>query len=138
MLVPKDASLTSLENETYKVVNVPVNYLRGGYTVDKDVIRLEEDEREGDKNVFDFWMSTSAGTTRNVEVHYVNAAKIPIKSGSVYTFVFDKQSGVKGGVEFSFDAPAGFKWRESGKSTFVYKNEDPEKRIELHLTLEQI
>ena len=131
------ATLVSIAGDTKKTVYPRINYKRAGYATDTDAI-LSESGTEFGKTVFDAWLTTSAGEEKSIVFTYDNPEKIPLRSGSVYTFVFDRQAGVRGGVDFTFEAPAGFKWQQSDKPSYEYKSDNPDARITIVLTLQEI
>lgn len=135
--VPKGAKLVSLTGNTSKTVYPRINYSHAGYATDTDVSAGANGEEFG-RTFFDGWLTTKAGEEKQIVFSYDNPEKVPLKNGSVYNFIFDRQSGVRGGVNFIFEAPAGFKWQESDKPTYEYNNDDPGKRIIIALTLQDI
>ncbi|HEY4523674.1 MAG TPA: DUF4012 domain-containing protein [Candidatus Paceibacterota bacterium] len=134
---PRGAKLISLTGDTQKTVYPRINYKHAGYAIDTDVAAAMNGEEFG-KTFFDGWLTTKAGEEKQIVFSYDNLERISLRNGTVYTFVFDRQSGVRGGVDFVFESPAGFKWQESNKPTYEYKNDDPEKRITISLTLREI
>lgn len=131
------AKLVSLMGETEKTVYPRINYKHAGYATDTDVV-AEESSESPSKAFFDGWLTTLAGTEKKIVFSYDNSEKVSLRDGATYTFIFDRQSGVRGGVNFNFEAPAGFKWRESDKPTYEYKNDDPAGRTTITLTLQEI
>ena len=138
LLTPKDSKLQEIKNETERVVRAPIDYAKSGYAVDSDIKLLESEGRESGKNVFSAWRYTDPGKTSTITFSYERIAALNPKDGATYQFVFDKQSGVTGGITYTLHAPPGFRFAESGKSIFEYANENPPARITLDLTLEEI
>jgi len=137
ILAPKDSSPGDISGNTVKTV-WPYAYDKKIYQADPDVVLLEKNGEESGKTVFGAWITTEAGTTRTIKFSYQNPYQIEIKKGGKYQFIFDRQSGVKGGVEFNVVAPGGYKWMESDSTTYVYKNDNPDKRIVFELTLAEL
>ena len=64
----------------------------------------------------------------------VQTCALPI---SRYQFVLDKQSGVESSLDYKVSAPAGYIWKESGKSLYEYNSEGKTLpgRLKISLTL---
>ncbi len=93
---------------------------------------------ESNKSVFSTWMSVPGGTTKKLEVQYMNPVKINLGPVSIpYLFVFDKQSGANTSLDVLLEAPPGYRWAESGGSVFNYVTASPPRRVSLPLTLIQ-
>lgn len=91
------------------------------------------------KSVFGTWFNVPAGETKTIEFRYQTAGdnKLDIQSGKVYTFIFERQSGVNSKLNVTISAPLGYYWRESKSPIFSYENNDLESRVFLYLTLER-
>lgn len=126
------------------------DYMNDGY-VENEILKSIEDTKRFlpdfntwrmqafGKTVFATWWEVPAGNTKELDVRYhTPASKLnAVVPGKVYTFVFDKQSGVNTGLSVSITAPLKYTWKESGNSVFTYTNPNPEKRIVFTLTLEK-
>lgn len=138
VLTPLGAGLAEIQGETERVISAKENYSASGYTTDLDIALLERENRESGKNVFAAWRYTNPGKTSALTFSYIRDSAVKPKDGATYQFVFDKQSGVTGGITYNLQAPLGFRWRESGSSAFSYVNENPPARLVIDLTLEEI
>lgn len=138
ILTPPNTQLTEINGETKRTVQSPINYNASSYTTDQDVALLEREGIEHGKNMLAAWSYVNPGETREIAFSYKRDFVIEPKSGAKYQFVFDKQSGVKGGISYTVQAPPGFRWRESESPIFEYKNESPPARIIIDLTLEEV
>lgn len=138
ILTPLGTDLTDLQGETERVMSSGSNYNGSKYVTDPDIKLLEREGQESGKNVFAAWRYTNPGKTSAVTFKYERTLAIELKDGATYQFVFDKQSGVVGGISYTLEAPPGFKWKQSGSSIFEYKNDDPPARVVVDLTLEKI
>jgi hypothetical protein len=83
------------------------------------------------------WMHTLPGATKEVKATYALSHPINLKTGSTYTFVFEKQSGVESLLNYSLIAPPGYRWAESNSRLFTYSNDDLPSRLTLMLTLQK-
>ncbi|MEK7146857.1 MAG: DUF4012 domain-containing protein, partial [Patescibacteria group bacterium] len=130
-----------------KIVNSPLDYEKEGYSYDAQIKAVEDTfEWHPDSQVYSFkeygrsgfggWFTVVAGKSRTFELKYENFFQP--KPDKIYQFIFDKQSGVKGGIKLDIEAPAGFKWLESNSALFQYENINPEARIIINLTLKEI
>lgn len=91
--------------------------------------------KEFGKTSFAAWFSTPPGKTKTLKVTYENGVQLNIKDGLRYEFIFEKQSGVDGSLEYSITAPPGYIWKESGKEVFEYGTQQIKNREIIHLTL---
>lgn len=89
------------------------------------------------KKVFAAWMSVAAGKTRTLELRYQVPGKpnIAPKAGDVYTFIYERQSGVPTKLSLTIAAPVGFMWAESESPRFTYDADDIPGRSVFTLTL---
>ena len=87
------------------------------------------------KNFFAAWLTVPAGETKTLTVIYENGVQLNIEDGLRYQFIFEKQSGVDGSLEYSITAPPGYIWKESGKETFEYGTQAIKAREIIELTL---
>jgi hypothetical protein len=153
IFVAPGSELISLGNNSKKTVRSPINYEKAKYEVDADLSAVESSlqvlkNRDGEetvsrlyeygRDVFAAWFNVASGESKNLELEVERETGANIVSGKSYQFVFDKQSGTKGGVEAVIEAPAGYKWRESDSHYFSYSNPDPDKRIVLTIHLKEI
>ena len=129
--------LISMSGDTKKVIKPLVNYNAGNYKPDSDLVAVE---RKGGlafgKENFSAWLDVKAGASKDLVVDYAGSQHLKL-GNLAYQFIFDKQSGVRGGLEYAIEAPDGYHWKESQSRTFKYANENPPARIVLNLTLEE-
>ena len=129
--------LISMSGDTKKVIKPLVNYNAGNYEPDSDLVAVE---RKGGlafgKENFSAWLDVKAGASKDLVVDYAGSQHLKL-GNLAYQFIFDKQSGVRGGLEYAIEAPDGYHWKESQSRTFKYANENPPARIVLNLTLEE-
>ncbi|MBI5147599.1 MAG: DUF4012 domain-containing protein [Parcubacteria group bacterium] len=149
VFVPAGSRLLSLSGNVKRRIYDPINYEKNGYVRDADLEKAEKtakfDENfgaetlaESGKTVFAAWLDVSPGGSGEIAMEYENPNKLILEEGRGFQFVFERQSGVGGVLEISVEAPPGFKWKESNKTVFEYKDGDPDKRIILPLTLMKI
>ncbi|MFA5173076.1 MAG: DUF4012 domain-containing protein [Candidatus Paceibacterota bacterium] len=137
VLAPSGSKLLNLTGATNKKIYPPLDYEKEEFQKDEDIVLLEKGEEAG-KSVFSAWLTTLAGQTKTLRFEYENEKKMIVSEGQKFSFVFDRQSGVKGGVKFDIEAPPGFKWAEADNFLFTFENPAPEKRIEFVLTLKSV
>jgi len=91
------------------------------------------------KTVFGTWFNVPAGVSKTLSVRYQTPgdSEITVSPGKIFTFVFDKQSGVSTHLRISISAPLGYTWVESESPVFSYENDNPESRVTLLLTLKK-
>ncbi|MDE2000946.1 MAG: DUF4012 domain-containing protein [Patescibacteria group bacterium] len=115
-------------------------------SIDPDLARIESSETlnrpmqtlvgsEWNKISFGAWLTTDPQKTRTLTVQYQSGNPLPIHDGMTYTFVFEKQSGVDGSLEYTLIAPPGYQWKESGSPTFTYDTEQLAARETVTATL---
>ena len=138
ILAPLGSKLLNISGDSKKKIKLRVNY-RKGYKTDPDIAAIENGEQFG-KQTFDAWFNVPAGKTRKLELQYKNPKKLHLKKQkiSLYHFIFDKQSGVDGSLEFSIEAPPGFVWQESGGPYFIYINDAPSAKEIISLQLKKL
>lgn len=146
ILLPLKSSIISASGFSRKIIKPPFDYEEAGYRFDPAIKAVEDTFRysgklgiyqfkEYEKNGVAGWFNIAAGKTGVLELEYETVLSAELKNGQIYQFVFDKQSGVKGGIKINISAPSGFKWKESNSEFFDYENNNPEARIILDLTL---
>jgi len=138
ILTPLGSELINIEGGEEKKIKSAINYNRKGYRVDEELRSIEGGPEQFGKQTFSTWSYTDPGQTSVLEVKYKNPGRFEIlkpKAPQAYTFIFDKQSGVRGGLEFSIEAPLGFIWQESSGPYFIYKNKKPPARVVIELSL---
>ena len=88
------------------------------------------------KTAFAIWSSVPAGQSKTIEFRYQTPPREgAVREGGIFTFVFERQSGVKSPLRAVIAAPVGYAWAESGDTRFTYENADPGKREIVKLTL---
>jgi hypothetical protein len=90
---------------------------------------------EDNKEFLGTWINTPAGKTKTMQIEYKESSNVKIADGQEFDFVFDKQSGIQGSLEYEITAPPGYIWKESGKSVFSYGTEQIKSRETIQLTL---
>jgi len=125
-----------------------LDYANLDYAINPDLAAIQNDElfisnsnviqrKQFNKNVFGMWVITKAGETKTLKVRYQTTyphIKV-LMPGQKYTFVFEKQSGVKNSLNIRINAPFKYYWQEINSPTFTYQTNDPDKRIIINLTL---
>ncbi len=140
-----DAELVSLVGATPKNISPQIDYSAQGYSRDSALESVERTRKqiakyntetylESGRNVFAAWFSAIRGETKTLEVNY-RGNEVSLRDGTQYKFILDKQSGVESTFEYEIALPPGYKWQESGGSTFVYKSDTIPARLEFELTL---
>lgn len=128
--------LLKIAGVTKKTIKPLVNYENKNYLVDDALKNLENaGALVFGKTLFSSWFDVKAGAKQKLELDYISPNQISPNEGS-YQFVFEKQSGVNSGLDFSIEAPPGYHWQESQSPTFNYSGQDLPARIFLNLTLE--
>ncbi len=134
-------------NQTKKTVS-QLEYPSSTYSVHPDLERTEStlaylesyktwrSEQSG-KTVFGTWFNTKAGETSTLEMRYETPASghIPVEVGSIFTFIFEKQSGVNDRIKVTIFAPFGYRWQETDNSFFVFEEGPAPARLIKNLTL---
>jgi hypothetical protein len=133
VLVPKDAKALKVTGKTVKTITPKVNYAKSGYDKDPDVEIFESGFQSG-KKTLGYWLDVNPGKTGKLVVSYEEQSMIRDR----FKFVYEKQSGVESAFKYELSAPAGFIFKETGTSTFIYESEDPPKRLIIDLSLKQI
>ena len=146
VFLPLGSKISAVQGNEWKVVNSPLDYKKFGYRVDDEVAALESSFKFVNgfnaaefslwqKSAFATWLTVKAGETGVLEAAYSNPVRLNLENSPVYTFIFEKQSGVNGGLEFTIQAPANYAWKENGRSVFRYETSDPPARLILKMTL---
>jgi len=150
VFTPLNSKLIALTGNTPKSIKPLVsNYPKSGYAVDEDLQNIESTEeflkefntyiyKESGKTVFSTWFSTAAGKTGELALTYANERKIPLRPGTRFQFVFDKQSGVESQFDYILEAPPGFKWEGTNDFIYRYKSDTIPSRLIVNLTLEKM
>ncbi len=148
ILVPQNSRLKEIKGNSYKSIAPQINYQRAGYEYDLDLQSVENSTlldrwqtelgQEMDKSYFATWFNVPAGATKKLELRYDNPYRATIQNNAPYKFVFDKQSGVNGSLEYSVLAPIGYMWKETGNDLFEYSTPSPKSREIIELTLEKL
>lgn len=149
VFTPPGVTLTAASGGKARAISPRTNYSKG-FEVDPDLAAVEatlkpvpgfpavSQFRESGKNVFATWLTTPAGGSSAARFQYRRALKAPFRDGGGYTFVFERQSGVKQSLHLVLNAPPGFVWQENGLSKYEYFNEFVPGRVALGLTLKAI
>jgi len=140
------SALISLEGETVKSAYSRFDYEKNDYIEYPDLKKIEDTKiylpnfhawsmQAFGKAAFGTWLFTPAGKEKTLELRYTLEGDRKISAGDVFTFVFEKQSGVETSLYLDIGAPLGYRWKESQSPVFIYKNANPEKREVIQLTL---
>jgi len=132
------SKLIKITGDTKKTIRQPIDYEAKGYLSDEDLRVLRDEGVEDGKTVFSAWLSTLAGQTKEIRFEYESGSTVNLVSGQKFKFVFDKQSGVEGGLHYEVEAPPGFKWAENNGIVFNYDVDNSPKRLILELTLKGV
>lgn len=146
-----ESHLLSVSGNSQKFIKPPLNYQKENYQEDPEVQTIEENQQfledlniwaggEFGKTVWATWFKVPAGKTKTLELKYETPANIypSLKSGQIYQFIFDKQSGVEGKLKATIEAPAGYQWQESQSYIYEYQGENLPARLIINLTLLKI
>ena len=146
-----ESRLVNLSGNSQKTVKSPVNYQKNNYQEDPDLLAIEKEQqfsedfniwagKESGKTVWATWFNLPAGKTKTLEAKYETLATTHrlLKTGQLYQFVFDKQSGVDGKLKVAIEAPSGYKWQESQSYIYEYQNDNPPARLIINLALLKI
>jgi hypothetical protein len=135
ILTPPGSRLTQMTGNTPVTVPSRSAY-QTGYETDPDVRVLEKSDLVFGKTVFPAWLTTKIGTKNTIEFRYDLSQSITLqKTPTLYTFIFDRQSGVRGGINAEFKAPAGYYWQESQDRIIQYEDKNPPARTIKTFTL---
>jgi len=128
--------LISLTGQNSVRIIPPVNYKKLGYQTDPDLKTIETSDIVFGKSVLRTWLFTEPGHIGRLEYQYENSPGINLNQKQIpYTFIFDRQSGIRGGIKLTIKAPGGYHWKNTGARIFQYDDPDPAARIKLDLTL---
>ncbi|MFH1162425.1 MAG: DUF4012 domain-containing protein [Candidatus Jorgensenbacteria bacterium] len=142
-----NAELLALKGQSVKNLASTFDYLGSGYQTLPQLKSIETAKKflskwsawvmeEFGKTVFATWSFVPAGQTKTIEFRYQTLPQeAAVYAGNAYTFVFERQSGVKSPLRAVIAAPVGYAWVESGATRFTYENADPGKREIVKLTL---
>ena len=146
-----ESRLVNLSGNSQKTVKPPVDYQKNNYQEDPDLLAIEKEQqfsedfniwagKESGKTVWATWFNLPAGKTKTLEAKYETPATAYrlLKTGQIYQFVFDKQSGVDGKLKVAIEAPSGYKWQESQSYIYEYQNDNPPARLIINLALLKI
>lgn len=136
ILTPPGSKLISLAGGDSVAIKPLIDYEISGYRTDPDLRALEASDMIFGKTVFDAWLLTELGTANRLEVKYQNSQSLDLKKPRIpYTFIFDRQSGIRGGIEFTIKAPAGYHWENNDSRVFSFSDRDPDAKVVLELVL---
>ncbi|PIR04785.1 MAG: hypothetical protein COV57_02585 [Candidatus Liptonbacteria bacterium CG11_big_fil_rev_8_21_14_0_20_35_14] len=138
LYVPLGSKLINIDGATKKTIYEPIDYTKAGYDFDSDIVKYEEQKIEGDKSIFDTWLTTLPSQTKDIIFEYELPHKLFLRDGGIYQFVYEKQSGINSKLDITIEAPPGFKWKEINGFTYKLKIDQDPKRFIVPLTLEQI
>ncbi len=144
------STLVSVTGNDVKPKYQTMDYANLNYAVYPDLAAIEKTAifisnyktwtlDEFGKNVFATWLMLKAGETKTLNVRYQTPYNNPTAFGPdrTYTFIFERQAGVKNFLDVTINAPFRYYWAESNDAAFHYATDDPDKRIILTLTLKK-
>ncbi len=145
LLVPENAKLLSIKGNDRDIPAAKQSAV-GNLKYDADLAAMEQTAtaldafkaflgRESGKFSFGAWVTTRPGEAKTVTVQYQNGVELKIHNNMKYEFIFEKQSGAEGSLEYSIAAPPGYAWKENGKSIFQYGTQQIKAREIITLTL---
>ncbi len=145
ILVPENARLLSVKGND-RNTRISSGSDSGNLKYDADLASIEKTAtvldafkaflgREFGKFSFGAWVTTNPGESKTVTMQYQNGAQLKIHNNMKYEFIFEKQSGAEGSLEYSIAAPPGYVWEETGKSIFEYGTQQIKAREIITLTL---
>lgn len=145
LLVPENARLLFIKGNDRDSGAVSAAY-SGNLKYDADLASIEKTAtvldafkaflgREFGKFSFGAWVTTQPGESKTVTMQYENGVELKIHNNMKYEFIFEKQSGAEGSLEYSIAAPPGYVWKETGKSIFEYGTQQIKAREIIALTL---
>lgn len=149
IFTPPDTELRTMSGNASKNIKAPIDYVKKGYVIDKDLSSIEDTGEylsefktdvyeESGKNVFATWFNIEAAEAKDLSLSYDNPNKLSLAEGNKYQFVLDKQSGVLSKFDYILEAPPGFKWKEADDFIFHYRIDDVPARLVINLTLQKI
>ena len=142
IFAPEDAKLISLSgNGNFRSADSAYSK---DYMKDIDLESIEKNSKlsdkfraligkESGKASFGAWLDTQPGKTGILTAGYKFMADVG--DGKAFNFIFEKQSGVGGSLEYSVSAPDGYIWKESGGRVFEYTTSRIKARKEVNLTM---
>lgn len=142
------SSLVSIKGNDVKTLVSTFDYAGEGYTAYPDLEKIERTKiflsayqawsmQAFGKSVFGTWFNVPAGKEKTLFVRYSTPAtdKTHATKGKVFTFVFERQSGVSTKIKATISAPLGYIWEESQGPFFTYEHTNPPARTIVTLTL---
>lgn len=89
------------------------------------------------KSVFGTWFNINPGKSKvlNLRYHLAGTEETEVSDGKIYTFIFERQSGVKNKLRVTVSAPLGYEFLESESPMFIYETDNPEGRVQFTATI---
>ncbi|MEK7465705.1 MAG: DUF4012 domain-containing protein [Patescibacteria group bacterium] len=150
VLTTPDSSLVGMKGNQLKKNISLFEYATTTYVRNADLEAMESTEAyldayktwrmtEAGKTAFATWFNTKPGTTSTLEMRYETpaASQVAVGVGSIFTFVFERQSGVHDTLKVTIFAPFGYRWKETKSSFYAFESDNPPARLIEHLTLER-
>ncbi len=131
-LVPQKTRLMSTAGGFDKKI-ASYAYEANGYSADTDVAAFEEGTESG-KKVFGSWIKVLPGKEDKISFEYDR----PTTFGNKFTFVYEKQASIDSYFSYKVTAPAGYIFKETKSSEFVYESPEPPSRLLIELTLARL
>ena len=146
-----ESRLLDISGNSKKTIKPPINYQKENYQEDPEIQAAASTQqfsenlntwsgKEFGKTVWATWFNLPAGQTKTLELKYETPANISssLKTGQIYQFIFDKQSGVDAKLKMAIEAPPGYKWQENQHYIYEYQNDNPPGQLIINLTLLKI
>ncbi len=144
------SALISIKGNIQRSMSSGFDYAGSGYGENPDLQEVESTRiflndfdawvlEDHNKKVFASWLTVPEGSSKTLALRYQTTypnANIVVP-GSIYSFIFEKQSGVSNSLEATIAAPLGYKWKENDNEVYTYENPNPQGKINLTLTLDK-
>lgn len=145
-----NSNLVTISGNDTKPKYQTMDYDNSNYSINPNLAAIEKTKvsipgsnawtlNEFGKKVFATWMIIKAGQTKTLNMRYETPYNNPTPFGpeQIYTFIFERQSGMKNSLDVTINAPFRYYWAESNDMNFHYSNDDPDKRVVINLTLKK-
>ena len=148
ILTDPGSAIISLKGNSIKLEKPSFDYEKNKYAENPDLSEIDSSRialpdynawsmKEFGKMAFGTWFNVAPGKTATLTMRYHNdnTSLTAPTTGSRFTFVYERQSGVITKLNLTLIAPIGFVWEETGTPNYVYTNDNPDGRIVLILGL---
>ncbi len=148
ILTDPGSSLISLKGNSIKLEKPSFDYEKNKHGENPDLFKIDSSRialpdynawsmKEFGKTAFGTWFNVEPRKTATLTMRYHNddTSLTAPTTGSQFTFVYERQSGVATKLNITLVAPIGFVWAETGTPNYVYTNDNPDGRVVLILGL---